>query len=383
MNWDNIFGHSRVKKLLQKSILANQIANAYLFWGIDGIGKDALALQFAKVLNCDSPIIASETIDSCEKCKSCKSANHLQHPNIKYIFSIPAGKSDSKDSSPITKLSDEQINQIREQLSQKSLNPYNKIQLSGNCQIRISAIRNIKKELSLSQTSSGHRCIIISKADEMTEEAANAFLKTLEEPSSNTTIILTTSRKEKLLSTILSRCQQIYLHQLEEIDIIKYLKSYHRLNENEINIISAVAQGSISRATDFLDENMINLKEEIINILRCTLKKRIYKSELIDRISKLIKDKERAKVQNALTILLLWMQDAIHLYYNDESKDLINIDQIEVIKRFLDNFPDCRLDLICYRIEEAINDISRNVNLQLLLTTLFIYSRQILFSSKK
>lgn len=383
MGWNRIYGHSNVKQILQRSIIQRRVPTAYLFWGMDGVGKDAVALQFAKVLNCESPIVGDSAIDSCDLCKSCKSADNFQHPNIKYIFPIPAGKSEGKETSAITKLSDEQIAQIREQLTLKSQNPYHQIKLTGNCQIRISSIREIKKDLSLSQTLSGYRCIIISNCDEMTEESANAFLKTLEEPNPNTVIILTSSRKDEILETIQSRCQQIYFHQLEDNHIMDYLKKYHNISEREISIIASISQGSIARALEFLDKDMLELKENVINLLRNALKKKNFRMELIEGINNLVKDKDRRKVENALTILQLWFQDALRMSIHPSTDYLINYDQRDVLIKFLGNFPDKQLDLIIYKIDEYIRDIYKNVNLQLLLTTLFLHIRKILFSNKK
>ncbi len=382
MGWDRIYGHSKIKEILQGAIMQKRIPNAYLFWGIEGIGKEAVALQLAKVLNCESPIFTKNTVDSCDLCKSCRSADNFQHPNIKFIFPLPAGKTEDKEASPIAKLNDEQIAQIREQLALKSNNPYHQIKLSGNCQIRISSVREIKKDLSLTQTLGGVRCIVISKADEMTAESANAFLKTLEEPSQNTLIILISSRRDEILQTIRSRCQQIYFHQLDDNDIINYLIKYHNISEKEAAIIASISQGSITKAMEFLDKDMLNLKEEVINLLRNALKKKIYRMELIERINNLVKEKDRGKIENALIILQLWFQDAIRISIDPNTDYVVNYDQKDIIMKFLSNFSNTELDLIVLKIEEAINDIYKNVNLQLLLTTLFLYIRKILFSNK-
>ena len=210
MAWNAIIGQEKVKNLLQKAIIDNRIANSYCFWGLDGIGKDALAIEFAKSANCINPIIYGNTIQACDSCSSCKEITNLQSQSLEIIFSLPAGKTpDGHSDDPIAKLSDEQIDLIQEQIALKAENPYHKISIPNANQIKISSIRGLKKKLTLTSGSRGRRFVIISNADEMNSESANSFLKTLEEPHDNITIILTTSRPDTILPTILSRCQQV------------------------------------------------------------------------------------------------------------------------------------------------------------------------------
>lgn len=199
MSWSSIIGQYRVKNILQRAIAEGRIAHAYCFWGPEGIGKDALALEFAKTLNCEQPLIRDGMAEACDTCKSCVQAAVIQHPNIQLVFSLPAAKSDDgKSVSPILKLSDDQIRLIQEQLKLKAEDPYHNITIPNATQIRIAAVRDVKKNISMSATQRGRRFVIISEADAMNQEAANAFLKTLEEPNANVTIILTTSRRDQI-----------------------------------------------------------------------------------------------------------------------------------------------------------------------------------------
>jgi DNA polymerase-3 subunit delta' len=238
-----LLGYAQIKKILQYSIINNKVAHAYCFIGPDGVGKDAMALEFAKTMNCSAPVIENMSISPCNECKSCKMASTFEHPNIYYVFALPSKKSDSNN--PVENMSEDQIKLVQEKLAEKVENPYSQMIIPGSNNIKINQIRDVKKKLSLSASSSGKRFVIISKAERMTEEAANAFLKTLEEPHEDTTIIITSSRKEALLQTILSRCQLIMFNPLPDEEVAYYLKENYNLDDITAKTIAAFALGSI------------------------------------------------------------------------------------------------------------------------------------------
>jgi DNA polymerase III subunit delta' len=377
MAWDNIIGQERVKTLLQRAILDKKISHSYCFIGLEGVGKDALAIEFAKTVNCKNPVVSGNRIDACNECTSCRQANSLQHPNIQLIYALPTGKkTDTKRDSPLDNLSEEQFQQVNEQVKLKAENPYHKITIPDANLIKIASIREIKRNLTLSATQQGRRCIIISRGDEMTPEAANAFLKTLEEPHDFVTIIINTSRQEAILPTILSRCQQIKCEPLNDELISEAVRKNMNVTIAEARLVAAFAQGSYSRALDFLDENMKTAREVVINILRTSLKRKTYRNELIILIDSINSKKDRRNVEILLGILLLWFRDVITYIENKNSERIINIDQIEAIKRFSENFSDKNLMLIIKDVETAITQIRKNVNIQLVLIKLFLSIRE-------
>ena len=146
--WREVIGQYKVKKLLQKAMINNKISHAYCFSGAQGVGKEAMSLVFAKTLNCEYPIVYNDYLEACNKCPSCKMAAKLQHPNIKIIHSMPTVKLSDKYSIS-DKLSDSQVDEIREQYENKANDLYKKISITKANQIKIASIREIKKKLSL------------------------------------------------------------------------------------------------------------------------------------------------------------------------------------------------------------------------------------------
>ena len=99
MSWNSIIGQGRAKEILQRSIEQKRVAHAYLLWGPRGVGKDALALEFAKTLLCHT-----QGTEACGVCASCTKMRNLQHPNLKIVFALPAGKSEKNSDNSEGKL---------------------------------------------------------------------------------------------------------------------------------------------------------------------------------------------------------------------------------------------------------------------------------------
>lgn len=157
-----IIGHQKQWDFLKKSIEADKASHAYLFYGPSQIGKKKIAFEFAKYLNC-------KNLDNmpCQNCPTCYQIEKGNHPDLMII------KPEEKDS------------------------------------ISIDQIRELKRRMSFSNSDGGYKVGIIDQAHLMTKEAQSALLKQLEEPKGKTIIILITEYPQNLLSTIVSRCQQL------------------------------------------------------------------------------------------------------------------------------------------------------------------------------
>ncbi|MBI3580412.1 MAG: hypothetical protein HY089_13490, partial [Ignavibacteriales bacterium] len=174
MSWDRVIGQERIKELLKRSIAGKTIAHAYLFYGAEGVGKDALAVEFARALNC----VRGGT-DACGECPSCKKVDLLQHPNIQLIFSLPVGKSEKSGDDPIEVLTQDQVETVQEQIRLKADNPYHRIEIPKSNFIKINSVRNLRREAALSGFEGGKKIFIVSNAEMMNAEASNSLLKTL------------------------------------------------------------------------------------------------------------------------------------------------------------------------------------------------------------
>ena len=124
MSWSLIIGQERIKTQLKQTLQNHRIAHAYLFYGPEGIGKDALAIEFAKAMNCETG-----SIEACGACKNCRRMDTFQYPNTKLVFALPSGKSEKTGDDPITVLTEAQVADVREQIQWKAKDPYHRIEV--------------------------------------------------------------------------------------------------------------------------------------------------------------------------------------------------------------------------------------------------------------
>lgn len=379
MSFSSVIAQNRVKTILSRAFREHAIAHAYCFYGQEGIGKDALAMAFAKLLNCSSPIETENgNMDACNQCKNCKDASRLEHPNIMFITALPAGKSNTKnEDAPLLQLSEDMLAIYSSEMRIKAEDPYHRIHIPNAQIIRIASIREIKKHVRMSAMQEGRRVFIISEADRMNMEAANAFLKTLEEPHDNITFILTTSKKDALPQTVLSRCQQVYCDIIPTQELVQALCMRHHLEVSEAQLIDAFAQGSYGRALSYMNEDMQAMRSDIVDVLRSALKRKQYRLDLMKQLDMIASDKDRTLLEMLLRMLALWIRDchyAVNVPHDDSG--IINKDQLESIRKFAQAFPDADYHAILHMIEQSIEHIRRNVNPSLVMLTTMLACRE-------
>lgn len=363
MGWEKVIGQQRVKDLLKKAIETGQVAHAYLFHGEEGIGKDALAMEFAKALNC-----REAGPPPCDGCPSCKKAGSLQHPNIKLICALPVGKNEKTGDGPVDVLTEDQVKTLQEELAKKARDPYYRLAVPKANLIKVNSIREIRREASLSRFEEGRKVFIITQADMMNIEASNSLLKTLEEPPANTILILTTSHMERLIPTIISRCQVLRCDPLSEEEISEHLVRASGVDRAAALVAARLANGSFSVARELLSEDLAETRKEAIQFVRLALGTgRIALLNEIERVASL----DRQKAERWLRLLQGWFHEAIGLR-EGHGRELMNAEHGEELKRFLQRFPDADLLRASDEIEHSIALVGKNSYLPLVFTALAI-----------
>lgn len=178
----SIIGHSAALAALERALGSDRPAHAWLFDGPDGVGKLTVALEFAAALNCTN---RGTDPAPCGECRDCRDTLARRHTDVEIV--APGGICDEPEH--------------REHPDSRD--------------VRICQVRRLERVLSLSPYSARRRIAIIDAADTLRTEAANAFLKTLEEPPAESVIILLVERVERLPETVLSRCQLVPFRPIE------------------------------------------------------------------------------------------------------------------------------------------------------------------------
>ncbi len=378
MSWEAIIGQRRAKGIVRAALAASRVPHAWLFTGQEGIGKDAVAIEIAKVLRCQAPL-EGRTV-ACGACHGCTTVAHLQNANVRFVFALPSGKGeDSRGDSAMLKLSDGEITLIQEQIAVKAADPYHNITIPRANQIKISSIREVKRDIGFAATEEGWRIVIVSEAHQMGEEAANAFLKTLEEPAPNTLLILTSSQRERLLPTILSRCQEIRFDQLTDDEIARALAERTGTDRTTASLLSKLAGGSYSRAVELLSGDLNQLRGDVVSFFRTSLRRSPV--ALHAEIERLAGGADRVHCERVLVLLALWMRDVLVYRLTGSEQMVVNQDQLSDIQSFDTRFAHAPLDRMIAAVETSIRAIRGNAQIPLVFTVLALRLEEACYQS--
>jgi DNA polymerase-3 subunit delta' len=351
-------GHPEVQDQILSGLRQNRLPHGYLFHGPEGCGKEAFAIGLAQLLNAEKD---NGEID--QNTSQYLKIARLQHPDIKFIFPTPAKTNVKED-------------EILEALREKAQNPYRQVNFPGkNTFIGIDTIRELKKEAGFKLYEGRKKVFIISEADQMRIEAANALLKLLEEPPQNLVLILITAKIYKILPTIKSRCQLVRFRMLSEEEIKTIVRRYHKpVDESQLPLQIRLSGFNVKRTLEFLEKDILKIREQAIDFLRKVVL--IHKTqELAEIIEPLAAQKNREDARLLLWLLLLWFQDILHLQKTSSGgKDLNNFDKEDTLRKFIAYTPNADIPGIAWEIEAAIQDLNdvRNFNPLLILATLAI-----------
>ncbi|MFN3822023.1 MAG: hypothetical protein ACK4OO_06775, partial [bacterium] len=218
-----VLGQEEVKIRLWKAISKGRWAKGYLITGPMGVGKRALAIELARILNCEGDSIKSWSGEC--SCRSCHLLRDGEHPHLIWLTPFQ-GRDDGK-----AKGREGFYSWVKEQIS----SPYQSLNLSDSDRILVEGVREIKQELAYRLDRPGYRCVVIYPAGAMNDNAANALLKILEEPPERTVFFILAESPRELLPTIVSRCQTIYLKRLSLEEVEEGLRRYGRSTGIENN----------------------------------------------------------------------------------------------------------------------------------------------------
>jgi DNA polymerase-3 subunit delta' len=272
MNFSQIPGHKEIKAKLLRSVKEERVSHAQLFTGPEGCGSMALALAYARYISCEN----KSDSDSCGTCKSCVKYEKLIHPDLHFVFPVIKGK---KATDPV---SDNYIEEWREFVKRSpyfTLNNWMDSIEVGNAQgmIFASEASEIIKKLNLKTFESDFKIMIIWLPEKMHQATANKLLKMIEEPPEKTLFLLVSEEPDKIISTILSRCQLIKIPSFKNHDIEKYLTGRFNIPAEKAADLSRVSNGNITRAIELCeneDSSLANL-EHFKSLMRFAWKRDI------------------------------------------------------------------------------------------------------------
>lgn len=223
-----VIGHQRSKETLTRWLAAGRLPQALLLHGEAGIGKGQLAFWLAQRILCR----ASDPVEACGQCRDCHLIARLSHPAVRWVFPTPPAQYFGPE-------------EREAYLSARAEDPWVELATDRSGEIRIDEVRGLVREAGMRAWEGGSRVFLLTDADRLNREAANALLKLLEEPPAGLYLVLTSSRPAALPTTVLSRCRRVACPPLSRREVEEVLAS--RLGP-EVRALAELADGAPQRA---------------------------------------------------------------------------------------------------------------------------------------
>ena len=339
----------------ENAIKEEKISNAYIIHGPSGSGKEALALHFV------AQILSSKITDL------------VSSENITFI--APASKDFYQNLFKSKTFETDEYNQWKEFLSNKMYNPFLKKVLSDSNNIPVVTINNLKEKIYFKTSS--RKIVVIFNSEALSHgsgESANMLLKVLEEPPSNTTFILVTDYIDKVMPTIKSRCQSVYVPRLTNESIAQFFAKNNQLSSNFISFITDNNLNALNSLNSFDKEEILDCIKDYFNAIRYKNAESI--SGFIDRIESLYKssrnefDFHLSVIRKFIKLISMINQSVVYDIEFEEFEELAliinkkykNMDHIKLIEN----------------IEKLISVLDGNANPRLSLMNMIINSNKAL-----
>ena len=329
--WKNLVGHEWAVQLLVSAIANDHVGHAYLITGAERIGKTTLARTFAQALNCEAPIPERP----CGSCRTCRLISSDHHPDVRLVEPHVSGR--------------------------------------GKLTIKIEQIRELQKELNLLPYEARRRVAILKRFDTANVNAANAFLKTLEEPPGKVVLLLTANDADSLLPTIASRCRTIGLRPLKSTLVEESLMAGWGVKADEAQVLSRLADGRLGWAVEASKDSSLlaDRQQQLVHLREALGGNRVRRFALAEKLAR-----KPELLPNLLKTWLSWWRDLALLAYRKDSVGPIvpisNVDQKQLLNDFASEW---RREWVLSSFKQtdlAIWQLGRNGNTRLVLENLLL-----------
>ena len=284
MYFRDIIGLTDIKKHLIESVQKGYVPHARIFYGSEGVGKLPLAIAYARYLNCTNPT----NEDSCGVCASCSKFDKLAHPDLHFAFPMVQKRAEK------LLVCDNYLPQWRSFLAENTyftLNDWLQYINAKNAQGMIYAQESeeIIRKLSLKVYEAKYKIMILWLPEKMNLECANKLLKIIEEPPARTVFLLISEDLDKVIPTIKSRCQPIFIKPINYDDMIGAITNTYSLSLSDAQSVAHIANGSYTKALELIkaDNDAQMLLNLFDRMMSASFSKRIKLiKEVADELSK-------------------------------------------------------------------------------------------------
>ncbi len=325
-------------------LAADRVPHSLLFAGAEGVGKKQFALELAKSFVCQNP----NSFEACDICAACKRADKFTFP-----------KSDDKDAHKEVIFS--------EHADIGLVIPHGK-------NILVDTVRDLEREANFRPFEAKARFLLIDEAEKLNtakDNAANALLKTLEEPPPTSYIFLITSRPDALLPTILSRCQTIRFAPIPPKEIENYLLETKKISPDDAEILAKLSAGSIRHALSLDLDGFRERRDVMLKVLESLLVKQD-RATLLRTAEEMNDAKNKDSYNASLEILENLIHDVWKLTLGESEENIVNADIKNNLKKLAEKAESKRLAAWLTEIETMRKNFNVNLNKKIATDALFI-----------
>ncbi len=372
MAFDRVVGHDRQRQRLMNAVAQDRLAHGYLFCGPPGVGAEALAIELACAVNCESG-----PGEPCGQCRHCRRIRALQHPDLHLLVpssSAPPPDRPSGRGEGTSGRGDARQDRRMGLAFQLADDPYAALPFGPNDILSVEDVRSLRKDASAKAFEGRRKVAVIVAADRMNTAASNALLKTLEEPPGSLMLILTASRSQRLPPTIVSRCQPVFLARLREAEVKAALVERYDIDPEEAGDLARRSEGRLSEALTARSERGAGLREEAFILLEC-----IYDAtplRLFEQVESLAAShRDEPVMDRILDHLLALYRDLFILDTTGGSSTLSYTERVDALRALASGMDLEDIENGIAAIEEARRDIARNAHVQLALLVLVLRLR--------
>jgi DNA polymerase III subunit delta' len=340
--FSRLIGNHDVKEFFARLMSGGRVPGSLLFTGDEGIGKRMFALELAKTLVCRE----RDGAEACDKCSSCKRISRSVFPQF---------SSDDDNRERMIWSEHPDVAMAR---------PFKNI-------IRVKVMRELEREANFRPFEGAARVFIVEDADTMNDQAANALLKTLEEPPPTSHLILTTANPTALLATIRSRCQVIRFAPIDADEIERFLVDQRDLPTGDARLLARTSRGSLGRALNSEVETYRERRETMLEVLRA-LTINDDRVALLRSAEALAAAKERQEYEERLGTLETLIRDAWALALGRPAATIVNQDLELPLNQIAKVLQSSQAAAWLTQIEELRGTLEVNVNRKIASDALFL-----------
>ncbi len=419
MSFATVVGHNQPIDILRRAVAEGRIATAYLFVGPPNVGKTLVATEFARALNCERlPADPTpEQVEACDECHNCVRIGQENHPDLHVLR--PAVAINVKQPPPeqvaqgAEALRDQETAEEDEQDAARVRTERQTVYIElPDALIQTDRVLETIMRANTKPAIGRRKVIIIVSAETMNSEAANRLLKTLEEPPPDTTLVLTTARMDRLLPTIISRCQMVRFHALTHGALRAALgERFPDVEPTMLDAATAMAGGRYGRARRLIEApELLALRAQLLDLaartgdaqlVECLAlgerlmampelwwaateeaeagqsgsdSERRMRREALEALAKNSPDRiSRIQMHEILDVLQTWYRDLTLLRSGPASELVINADRAEQLAALARGYSPAGLVWASQVIEQSRRELTlHNANLRLACQVLMV-----------